>query len=324
MPTSRVQDSSPAGRVVVRSFRKLSQIRRNLPLTARPKIDKKSGLQKPHQRPEDVALVPGKKRSAKAKGQPKKLKKLSSANSAPSVKLLPLPVRGATGTAESIRLPHRSPSHARAPRADFRVVQLNGSEPQLRLNSGPDGIETPVAERPEVIAKNLKIIDQVALEARQIPQDPPEEVSQITSSQPATSEPPLPDEPTLTIADPATEPTEVEETVETLPQPEEPARVVAPVISQAVATLRATARPDPVRITAAKLELEIAQATKTADPSCAEFVGVVVQRVKSKSSADVNWSLRGIKFGRSDRKAVDEILTPIVERMQREFRLSDE
>lgn len=324
MPTSRAQDSAPAGRLVVRSFRKLSKIRCNLPLTVRPKIGKKTGLQKYHQRSEDAALVPSKKRSAKTKSPPKKPRKLSGATPGPSAKFRHLPARGATGSPGSIRQPRRSPSHARAPRTDFRVVQLNRSQPHVRNNSGPSGLETPVAELPEVIAKNLKIIDQVALGTQQISQDSPEEVSQIASSQPVASEPPLPDEPVLKVADPPTEPIEAEEAIEGLPQPEEPAQVVAPVISQAVATLLATARPDPVRITAAKLELEIAQATKTADPSCAEFVGVVVQRMKSKSSSDVNWSLRGIKFGRSDRKAVDHILTTIVERMQREFRLSDE
>lgn len=323
MPTSRIQDSAPAGRVVVRSFRKLSKIRRNLPLTARPKIGKKTGLQKYHRRSEDAALVPGKKRSAKTKSLPKKPRKLSGANAGPSAKFRHLPARGATGTPGSIRQPRRSPSHARAPRTDFRVAQLNRSQQHARKNAAPGGIEKPVAELPEVIAKNLKIIDQVALRTQQFSQNPPEGVSQIVASQPAASEPPLPDGLALEVLDPPTDSTEAEEAVESLAQPEEPAQVVAPV-SQAVATLLATARPDPVRITATKLELEIAQATKMADPNCAELVGVVVQRVKSKSSSDVNWSLRGIKFGRSDRKAVDHVLSTIVERMQREFRLSDE
>jgi hypothetical protein len=318
MPISRVRDRSPAGRVVARSFRKLSKIRRNLPLTARPKIGKKTGLQKPHRRSEDPAFVPSKKRSAKAKGLPKKPMKLCRANPGPSAKLRHLPARGATGTPGSIR----PPSRARAPRTDFRGSPLNRPQPQVRKNSGPDGIQKP-AELPEVIAKNLKIIDQVALAAQQFSQTLPEKVSQVTSSQPAPPEPPLSDEPAPEVVDPPTEPREVEESMERLPQPEEPAQFVAPPVSQAVATLLATAHPAPVRITAAKLELEIAQATKMADPSCAEFVGVVVQRIKTKSSSDANWSLRGIRFGRSDRRAADGVLKTIVERMQREFRLSD-
>lgn len=322
MPISRVQDSSPAGRVVVRSFRKLSQVRRNLPLSARPKIEKRTGLQKYHLRSKDAALVASKKRSAKTKGPPKKPKKLPSANPGRSAKCRHLPARSVTGTPGSIRQPRKNPSHARAPRTDFRVTQLNRSQPHVRKNSAPGGVERSVAELPEVFAKNLKIIDQVALRTQQFSQDPLEEI-QITSRPPAASELPLLDEAALEVVDPPTEPTEaVAEAVDSLPQPEKPAPT--PVISQAVATLLATARPDPSRITVADLEFEITQATRMADPSCAEFVGVVVQRVKSKSSSGANWSLRGIKFGRSDRKAVGDVLTTIVERMQREFRLSDE
>lgn len=316
MPISRVQDSSPAGRVVVRSFRKLSQVRRNL-----PKIQKTTDLQKCHLRSKEAAFVPSKKRSAKTKGPPKKPKKLSSANPGRSAKCRHLPARSVTGTPGSIRQPRKNPSHSRAPRTDFRVTQLNRSQPHVRKNSAPGGVERSVAELPEVFAKNLKIIDQVALRTQQFSQDPLEE--QITSRQPAASELPLLDDAALDVVDPPTEPTEaVAEAVDSLPQPEEPAPT--PVISQAVATLLATARPDPSRITVADLEFEITQATRMADPSCAEFVGVVVQRVKSKSSSGANWSLRGIKFGRSDRKAVGDVLTTIVERMQREFRLSDE
>ena len=307
--------------MVTRSFRKLSKIRRNLPLAARSKNWKKTDLQKYHQRSEDAALLPGKKRPAKAKGLPKKPKKLASANPGPSAKFRHLLARGATGTPGSIRQPRNSSSYVGAALTDFRAAQLNRSQPHIRKNSACGGIET-VAQLPEVFAKNMKIIDQLAARSQQSSQDPLEEV-QIISNQPAASEPPVPGEPAREIIDPPSKPTEVAETVESLPQPERPA-LVAPVVSQAAATLLATARPNPVRIAAANLEFEIAQATKMADPSCAEFVGVVVQRVKSKSCSDPNWSLRGIKFGRSDRTAVGDVLTTIVERMQREFRLSDE
>jgi hypothetical protein len=325
MPTSRVRDDSPAGRVVVRSFRKLSQIRRNVPVAALARIGKKDDIR----HAEDLARVPSKKRSAKAKGLPKKPKKLSNASSGTSGKFRQLPAKCASGTPGSVRQLRRRPSHARVPRTDLRPTQLSRPQLHIRNISGPGGIETPAGEMHEVVAKNLKIIDQVALGTQQYSEDPPEEISQTRSSPPVALEPPIPDEPVLEVVDQLTDATvveeavDLEEAVESLPQPQEPAQLNAPVTSRAVATLLATARPDPVSITAVKLELEIAQATKVADPSCAEFVGVVVQRVKPKSSSDANWTLRGIKFGRSDRKAVDEILTTIVERMQREFRLSD-
>jgi hypothetical protein len=72
--------------------------------------------------------------------------------------------------------------------------------------------------------------------------------------------------------------------------------------------------------TAEELESTITEAVKAA-PGCEAFVGVIVQRTTPKSRLDANWELRGIKFGRADRRIAKEVLTPIVERMQREFRL---
>ena len=74
--------------------------------------------------------------------------------------------------------------------------------------------------------------------------------------------------------------------------------------------------------TAEELELMIREAVKAA-PGCEDFVGVVIERVTPKSRLDANWEIRGIRFGGVDRQIAREALTPIVERMQREFRLSE-
>ena len=73
--------------------------------------------------------------------------------------------------------------------------------------------------------------------------------------------------------------------------------------------------------TTEELELAITEAVKAA-PGCEDFVGVIIQRITPKSRLDPTWELRGIKFGRTDRKLAREALTPIVERMQQEFRLT--
>ena len=73
--------------------------------------------------------------------------------------------------------------------------------------------------------------------------------------------------------------------------------------------------------TTEELELAITEAVKAA-PGCEDFVGVIVQRITPKSRLDATWELRGIKFGPTDRKLAREALTPIVERMQQEFRLT--
>jgi hypothetical protein len=75
-------------------------------------------------------------------------------------------------------------------------------------------------------------------------------------------------------------------------------------------------------ITAAELELAIA-AEVTAAPGCEAFVGVVIGSTSPKSRLDVNWELRGIKFGRADREIARQALYPIVERMQRQFRVTE-
>ena len=81
-------------------------------------------------------------------------------------------------------------------------------------------------------------------------------------------------------------------------------------------------RDDRVSITAEKLELTIAEAVKSA-PGCEDFVGVIIQRTTPKSRLDSNWEIRGIRFGGMDRQTAREALIPIVERMRREFRLTE-
>jgi hypothetical protein len=75
-----------------------------------------------------------------------------------------------------------------------------------------------------------------------------------------------------------------------------------------------------VSATIPELEMAITMAVKAA-PECEAFVGVIVQKKTPKSRLDVNWQLRGAKFGNSDRKVAGEILATTIESMQREFYL---
>ena len=100
-----------------------------------------------------------------------------------------------------------------------------------------------------------------------------------------------------------------------------------PLIKQIEQTLIAgpnmwRTKDDRVSKTTEELELTITKAVRTA-PGCEAFVGVIVQRITPRSRLGATWELRGIKFGRADRKVAREALTPIVERMQREFRLTN-
>jgi hypothetical protein len=76
-------------------------------------------------------------------------------------------------------------------------------------------------------------------------------------------------------------------------------------------------------ISARELESAIAEAVKTSNPSCKDFIGVVVEQTKPKSRAAANWSLRGIKFGKADRGIASAALTACVQRMQQDFWLAE-
>jgi hypothetical protein len=80
---------------------------------------------------------------------------------------------------------------------------------------------------------------------------------------------------------------------------------------------------DRVSQSRASLESAIAEAVK-AEPGCQYFLGVFVMPEQPKSRSDANWSIRGVKFGRADRDKSNKVLASIVERMQREFRLSED
>jgi hypothetical protein len=50
---------------------------------------------------------------------------------------------------------------------------------------------------------------------------------------------------------------------------------------------------------------------------------VVLEQTKPKSRREVNWRLRGVKFGQADRNIASKALTSTIERMQREFYLAE-
>jgi hypothetical protein len=76
--------------------------------------------------------------------------------------------------------------------------------------------------------------------------------------------------------------------------------------------------------TRSDLQVAIAQAVKKSGPGCEAFVGVIVQRATPTSSVDANWTVRGIRFGTADREKSSQALATIIERMQREFNLSED
>ena len=83
------------------------------------------------------------------------------------------------------------------------------------------------------------------------------------------------------------------------------------------------------QITPAELELTIAETIRKTAPGCGSFVGVIVHHKKPKQYRDPNWGVRGVKFGKADRRIVEETLEleqmsdEDLEQLQKEFRLTD-
>jgi hypothetical protein len=72
-----------------------------------------------------------------------------------------------------------------------------------------------------------------------------------------------------------------------------------------------------------RLESAVTEAVKSV-PDCAAFVGVIIQRIEPKSRNDTNWAIKGVRFGKADRDNLGRVLADVVERMQREFSLTDD
>jgi hypothetical protein len=107
--------------------------------------------------------------------------------------------------------------------------------------------------------------------------------------------------------------------------PSNPTKPVPPVEqNQNAASISISRSDDRDLISLATLETAIAGTVRRSAPGCEAFVGVIVQRTTPKSHFGANWALRGIRFGKTDRDKANVAITTIVERMQREFWLSDD
>jgi hypothetical protein len=76
-----------------------------------------------------------------------------------------------------------------------------------------------------------------------------------------------------------------------------------------------------VSMTPAELEGAIAEAVRKASPGCEGFLSVIVERKTPKSRQGPDWDIRGVRFGKADRKHADGALATVVKRMQQEVRL---
>jgi hypothetical protein len=74
-------------------------------------------------------------------------------------------------------------------------------------------------------------------------------------------------------------------------------------------------------IVRAALEHMLAEAVRH-DSECEAFVGVVVGRVVPARSGEVNWSVRGVRYGKADRDRCAAALSRHVAAAQQEYELA--
>lgn len=76
-------------------------------------------------------------------------------------------------------------------------------------------------------------------------------------------------------------------------------------------------------ISRSTLESAITEAVKKSAPECKNFIGVIVERENTASQSQSNWDVRGVRFGKSDRKKAGNALITILERFRLKYSLSE-
>jgi hypothetical protein len=193
----------------------------------------------------------------------------------------------------------RGSFHVRALRVQWRVALAGRAQPRYTAKRSPATAATAAASGSE-------LIDLVMQKAQQLKNELGGPISGEGPSKP---------------------PTVMETLAEIISSPSRPIRQnekpqIEPV---RVPPPRLNGRNgDRSPIASATLESVITEAIRQRAPGCESFVGVIVEQTTPKSRFDANWAVRGVKFGKADREKVNEAIVTIVERMQREFRLSDD
>jgi hypothetical protein len=76
-------------------------------------------------------------------------------------------------------------------------------------------------------------------------------------------------------------------------------------------------------ITLEYLQSAIAKAVRETDTECEALIGVFVERIVPASRGDVNWALKGVRYGKAERAKCDAAIAVVVERLQLEYIVSD-
>jgi hypothetical protein len=76
-------------------------------------------------------------------------------------------------------------------------------------------------------------------------------------------------------------------------------------------------------ITLKNLQLAIAKAVRETDTECEALIGVIVERFDPESRGDVNWVVKGVRYGKAERTRCHATVADVVERLKSEYIVSD-
>jgi hypothetical protein len=72
------------------------------------------------------------------------------------------------------------------------------------------------------------------------------------------------------------------------------------------------------------LQSVIAKAIRDTEAECEALIGVFVERIVPKSRGGVNWTLKGVRYGKAERVKCNAAISVVVERLQHEYNVADE
>ncbi|MBV8701951.1 hypothetical protein [Bradyrhizobium sp.] len=76
-------------------------------------------------------------------------------------------------------------------------------------------------------------------------------------------------------------------------------------------------------MTRVELEQALADAVRASHPECEGLVAVLVERVVPPWPDAANWAVKGVRYGKADRKRCGSVLADVVAARQQEFELSE-
>ena len=204
-------------------------------------------------------------------------------------------------------------------RARAKAIARARAEQQAAIEAAAVAAERPSPEPTTAAAVSAEPVSSVATSAKPV------------SVEPAPADPMSAETVSPGIAPSAPTPAETSQP-EALQQVAPGAIRLAPEASKQVPASEASVpkkkwwRPQDDRAakTIPELETAITEAVKSTAPDCGDFVGVIVRQKTPKSRQDVNWEVQGVRFGKADKKLVNDALHGIVKQMQREYRVADQ